>query len=61
MNRIKDGKYMILSTNSERAFDKTNNFYFSQFVVIHTVKGFHVVTEIKVDVFWNHLAFCMIQ
>ena len=33
---------------------------FPQFVVIHTVKGFSVVNE-KVDVFWNSLAFFMIQ
>ena len=34
---------------------------FPQFVVIHTVKGFSVVIEAEVDVFWNSLAFCMIQ
>ena len=32
-----------------------------QFVVIHTVKGFSVVNEAEVDVFWNSLAFSMIQ
>ena len=34
---------------------------FWQFAVIHTVKGFSVVNEAKVDVFWNSLAFSMIQ
>ena len=33
----------------------------SQFVVSHTVKGFNVVNEAEVDVFWNSLAFSMIQ
>ena len=33
---------------------------FPQFVVIHTVKDFGVV-EAEVDVFWNFLAFLMIQ
>ena len=28
---------------------------FPQFVVIHTVKGFSVVDETEVDVFWNFL------
>ena len=33
-----------------------------QFVVIHTVKGFGIVNESEVDVFfWNSLAFSMIQ
>ena len=31
------------------------------FVVIHTVKGFSIVNEAEVDVFWNSLAFFMIQ
>ena len=34
---------------------------FPHFVVIHTVKGFSVVYEAEVDVFWNSLAFSMIQ
>ena len=34
---------------------------FPQFVVIHTVKGFSIVNEIEVDVFWNFLVFFMIQ
>ena len=34
---------------------------YPQFVVIHTVKGFSIVNEAKVDVFWNSLAFSMIQ
>ena len=34
---------------------------FPQFVVIHTVKGFSIVSEAEVDVFWNSLAFSMIQ
>ena len=34
----------------------------SQFVVIHTVKGFSVVNEAKEDgIFWNSFAFSMIQ
>ena len=32
-----------------------------QFVVVHTVKGFSVFNEAEVDVFWNSLAFSMIQ
>ena len=32
-----------------------------QFVVIHTVKGFGLVNTAEVDVFWNSLAFLMIQ
>ena len=31
-----------------------------QFVVIHTVKGFSIVIESEVNVFWNSLAFSMI-
>ena len=34
---------------------------FPQFVVIHTIKGFRVVSEAKADVFQNSLAFSMIQ
>ena len=34
---------------------------FPQFVVIPTVKGFSVVKEAVVDVFWISLAFSMIQ
>ena len=34
---------------------------FPQFVVIHTVKGFNVVNDAEVDVFWNFLAFSIIQ
>ena len=34
---------------------------FSQFVVIHTVKGFSGVSEAEVDVFLELLAFYMIQ
>jgi len=33
----------------------------SQFVVIHTVKGFNIVNEAEVGVFLNSLAFSMIQ
>ena len=32
-----------------------------QFILIHTVKGFSIVNEAEVDVFWNSLAFPMIQ
>ena len=32
-----------------------------QFVVIHIVKGFCIVTEAQVDVYWNSLAFSMIH
>ena len=32
-----------------------------QFIVIHTVKGFGIVNKAKIDVFWNFLAFSMIQ
>ena len=34
---------------------------FPQFVVIYKIKGFGVVNEAEVDVFWNSLAFSMIQ
>ena len=34
---------------------------FPQFFVIHTVKGFSIVSEAEVDAFWNSLAFSMIQ
>ena len=34
---------------------------FLQFVVILTVKGFGTVNKLEVDVFWNSLAFSMIQ
>ena len=33
----------------------------TQFVVIHIVKGFSIVNEAEVDVFWNSFAFSMIQ
>ena len=32
---------------------------FPQFVVIHIVKGFSIVTEAEVGFFWNALAFSM--
>ena len=33
-----------------------------QFIVIHTVKGFGIVSKAEIDVFfWNSLAFSMIQ
>ena len=34
---------------------------FSQFVVIHTVKGFGIVNKAEVDVFLDLFAFSMIQ
>ena len=34
---------------------------FPQFAVIHTVKGFGIVNKAEVDIFWNSLAFSMIQ
>ena len=34
---------------------------FSQFVVIHLVKDLSIVKETEVDVFWNSLAFSIIQ
>ena len=34
---------------------------FPQSVVIHTVKGFSIVNETEIDVFWNSLAFSMFQ
>ena len=34
---------------------------FPQFVVIHTVKAFGIVNKAEIDVFWNSLAFSMIQ
>ena len=34
---------------------------FPQFVVTHTVKGFDIVNKTEVDIFWNSLAFLMIQ
>ena len=34
---------------------------FPQFVVVHTVKGFIIVSEADENVFWDSLAFSMIQ
>ena len=34
---------------------------FPQFAVIHMLKGFSIVSEAEVDVFWNSFAFSMIQ
>ena len=34
---------------------------FPQFVVIHRVKGFGIANKAEIDVFWNSLAFLMIQ
>ena len=34
---------------------------FSQFIVIHTVKGFGIVNKAEVMFSWNSLAFSMIQ
>ena len=34
---------------------------FPQFVVVHTVKGFIIVSEADGNVFWDSLAFSMIQ
>ena len=34
---------------------------FPKFVVIHTVKGFSMVSEAEVDVFWNSFDFSMAQ
>ena len=34
---------------------------FPEFVVIHTVKGFGIVNKAQVDIFWNSLAFSLIQ
>ena len=34
---------------------------FPQFVMIHTVKGFNVISEVEVDVFLESLAFSVIQ
>ena len=34
---------------------------FPQFIVIHTVKGFGIFSKAEIDVFWNSLAFLMIQ
>ena len=34
---------------------------FSQFIVIHTVKGFGIVNKAEIDAFRNFLAFSMIQ
>ena len=32
-----------------------------QFIMIHTVKGFGIVNKAEIDVFWNSLAFLIIQ
>ena len=37
------------------------SFRIFQFFVIHTVKGFGIVNKAEIDVFWNSLAFSMIQ
>ena len=34
---------------------------FPQFILIHIVKGFGIVNKAEIDVFWNFLAFSMIQ
>ena len=34
---------------------------FPQFIVIHTIKGLGIVNKAEIDVFWNSLAFSMIQ
>ena len=34
---------------------------FLQFILIHTVKGFHLANKAEVDFFWNSLALSMIQ
>ena len=34
---------------------------FPQFIVIHTVKGFGIINKAEVDIYWNTLAFSMIQ
>ena len=34
---------------------------FPQFIVIDIVKGFGIVNKAEIDVFWNSLAFSMIQ
>ena len=34
---------------------------FPQFVVIHTIKDFSIVSEAEIDVFWNSLTFSVIQ
>ena len=34
---------------------------FPQFIVIHRVKDFDIVNKAEADVFWNSLAFLMIQ
>ena len=34
---------------------------FPQFIVIYTVKGFGIVNKAEIDVFWNSLAFLMVQ
>ena len=34
---------------------------FPQSIVIHTVKGFGIVNKAEIDIFWNSLAFLMIQ
>ena len=34
---------------------------FPQFILMHTVKGFSIVNKAEIDVFWNSLAFSMIQ
>ena len=34
---------------------------FPQFVVIHSVKGFSIVNDAEIGVFWNSLAFSMVK
>ena len=34
---------------------------FPQFVVIHMLNGFSIVSEVEIDVFWNSFAFSLIQ
>ena len=42
-------------------WDNYNEKNSPQFIVIHTVKGFGIVNKPEIDVFWNSLAFSMIQ
>ena len=50
---------MQVSQEASKVVWYSHLLYFPQFVVIHTVKGFHIVTEVEVDVFLKFLClFC---
>ena len=54
----KKEKKQINKIRNEKREVTTDNF--PQFIVIHIVKGFGIVSKAEIDVFWYSLAFSMI-